>query len=235
MRLHPVKRPVAPVYPNRAALDARPELLRAVPKRWQTNIAVLTTLAGLGLLAAPELLSGATGKTESPVVARVAPVFPLAVTSRARLMGDVAMPRFLSEEEARTIIEDEASKAGITFKPDVQQLKKVPLPSLHVAQDGHTTSADVDIDLTFDGTDTQRHISYEVVTKVDIDGWRAQHINLPDDPTPAMALRDGITQGIPAGTYAVFYDPATAPGFASEDLRRQVRDFVTWLKAQGVI
>lgn len=81
----------------------------------------------------------------------------------------------------------------------------------------------------------------------------------------AKALRDSIAKTKPAGTYGVFYDPAVgwddarekagkldysdpnawearnakikaaAGELAKEELRKQVQDFIKWLKAQGVV
>ncbi len=79
----------------------------------------------------------------------------------------------------------------------------------------------------------------------------------------AKALAEGITKTKPGGTYGVFYDPAIgwsdaydaakphdhtqhysvigertnamAAKMAREELRKQVQDFIKWLKAQGVI
>ncbi|MHB0998915.1 MAG: hypothetical protein ACYC27_06685 [Armatimonadota bacterium] len=79
--------------------------------------------------------------------------------------------------------------------------------------------------------------------------------------TAAKKLREGIRTAKPAGTYAVFYDPMSSPpgnGFFSsssqtdwekeqaegyfkamktsrEQLRKQVKSFIIWLKTQGVI
>lgn len=77
----------------------------------------------------------------------------------------------------------------------------------------------------------------------------------------ARTLRTGIMTAKPKGTYAVFYDPMSSPpgnGFFSsssetdwetrqakgyseaikisrEQLRKQVKDFIVWLKTQGII
>jgi hypothetical protein len=69
----------------------------------------------------------------------------------------------------------------------------------------------------------------------------------------ARALRWALASAKPDGAYAVFYDPccvpgegprstpghpvlqATAIGRARDELRAQVRDFIEWLRAEGVI
>ncbi len=81
----------------------------------------------------------------------------------------------------------------------------------------------------------------------------------------AKALADGIAKAKPGGTYVVFYDPAigyndgqkkagpldysdpkdwkarvakvnaAANELAREELRKQVQDFIKWLKAQAIV
>jgi hypothetical protein len=73
----------------------------------------------------------------------------------------------------------------------------------------------------------------------------------------AQAVRAGLEQAKPAGAVAVFYDPIVgysdvrenageekvdwqavpekAKMLARYELRQQVRDFIKWLKAQGVV
>lgn len=80
----------------------------------------------------------------------------------------------------------------------------------------------------------------------------------------AKSLRDGLVKVGPKGAYAVFYDPLSHPGSvklsysdksltnkdwaaervrrdkeakntARQELRKQVKDFIVWLKSQGVI
>ncbi len=233
MKLQPVKLSTKPAYPTREMVDADSEVLRQVPRRWQTNAAVLATLAGLGLLAAPELLTAAATKFESPVVARVAPLFPPNVNNRIELAGKIAMPKLLTEEEARNIITEEAAKAGISFTPEVQVIKNVPFVSQKIDAEGKQSATTTKLTGTFDGTDTKRHIAYEFVSAADIAELAKQGIT-PNRQSGAEMFRDGITQGIPAGSYAVFYDPAHNIG-NGEDLRQQVRDFIAWLKAEKVI
>ena len=233
MTLKPVKQPVRPAYPTREMADADAEIFRRVPARWQTNAAVLATLAGLGLLAVPELLTAAGGKIQSPIVARVAPLFPPSVNERATLAGKFAMPKFLTEEEARVVITEEAAKAGIAFTPEAQVINDVTFTSPKVDADGKESLTMTKLTTTLDGTDIKRHIAYEFISQEDVNGWEKQGITRGAQ-SPAEMFRDGITQGIPAGTYAVFYDPAHNIG-AGEDLRQQVRDFIAWLKAEKVI
>jgi hypothetical protein len=55
VRLKPVKRCAPPRFPTRAILDAHPELLRLVPKRWQGNALVLGAVAAALEISREEL------------------------------------------------------------------------------------------------------------------------------------------------------------------------------------
>ena len=235
MKLQPVRQYHGASFPTRAEVDASPETLRAVPRRWQRNVAVCTLLVGLGILAIPKPATAAEPAEVAPVVARIAPLFPYpGILDRMGIMGKIAIPKFLAEEDARQIIFEEAAKAGINFAPDVQVIEKVPMPVSPQAENELLLGKTINIPVTLDGTDTTRKISFEFVSNADVEEWGKQGINNYLMSPPAALLRDGMTQGVPAGTYAVFYDPASLP-FQGIELRQQVKEFLAWLKAEGVI
>jgi hypothetical protein len=115
--------------------------------------------------------------------------------------------------------------------------------------------------LVLDGFDSRRKVGYEFVSASDYDAWEEPHkmrstVSLYEVRGAAATLQEGLTTAKPEGTYAVFYDPAAryedpaekqpwrvpwerraqeANKTAREELRKQVRDFLAWLKAQGVI
>jgi hypothetical protein len=119
--------------------------------------------------------------------------------------------------------------------------------------------------LHLDGSDGARSVHYEYVSVDDYrkgelvgpNGSTASVSSFDLQPA-ARALRWGLAASKPKGAYGVFYDPARtwddgkaalgAPDqhdwkaleaevkrLARADLRAQVRDFVEWLKGQGVI
>ena len=191
---------------------------------------------------------------KAKVVARVAPLFPIGA-ERPQFRGEIQTPVFLTEEEARQTIIQEAQKAGLVFASDRLRIDGVSIPAtvrhettyLDTTNDGKSTirirsATDKEpmqkINLVLDGTDEKRKISYEFLSKEDYATWRHDKKTTYRDSMlqPSVALREGLTQGIPAGTYAVFYDP----GYGSKEqakaqLRKQVLDFIAWLKAEGVI
>lgn len=234
MKLQPIKKYDQAYFPTKAELNATPDLLRAVPRRWQQSAVVGTMLIGLGMFAAPELLYAAP--KAAPVVTRVAPIFPYPdQLHRLSLLGEWAMPEYLSEEDARAIILEEASKAGINFAPDIRAIEQVPFPITQQDEAGNVTTTIKKFPITLDGTDLKHNISYEFISKEDSNEWSKQLINVTAMDSPAILLREGISQGVPAGTYAVFYDPSDMLMQGGLDLRTQVQQFISWLKAEGVI
>jgi len=186
-------------------------------------------------------------------------------------------PVFLSEDEARQVIQEEAKRAGITFAADGGQIEGVKVPvtdsqaflqelktddSRAVSRRGPRTKVQ---DLAIDGRDAKRKIGYEFVSEADFKAWEepsgASTLYDYDVRQAATALREGLAERKAEGVYAVFYDPAIgyqdaeqqmknplaagearwkaipaqAKIMASGELRKQVRDFIAWLKAQGVI
>jgi len=234
MKIQPVKSTPHPVYPTREMLNAHPELLRLVPRRWQGNAVVLSAL--LAASAFTLTPAHAEGTTVKKPVSRVAPLFPIGVDANiGRLKGDMPPPTYLTEAEARQIVLDEAKKAGLTFEADAQTLKDLPVAvgnKKTTTENGKSPT----LTITLDGTDKAHHIAYEFISKTDMDEL-AKAANTYCDPVEnAKMLRDTIEKAAPEGTYAVFYNvEAGTAEYTKEQLRKQVQDFVKWLKAQGVI
>ncbi len=272
MRVAPVRSYARPGYPIRPEVDANPELLRLLPKRWQGNAAVVAALT------ACVAMSGC-GKNGANAPSRVAPVFVHGEGMAAFACIAVNPPVFLSEDEARKVIVDEAKRSGIAFDSDGKTLQRMSLPSIPstkqvkwklVYQERKPHSLSVRLD----GYDARQRIAYEYVSGDDLEKWKSGiRSNLrivgsySDVKGTAKALRASMAKAKVAGTYAVFYDPlpdvadvdkgfgseteyqaasrdwsgkraklqAMQKDVAREQLRAQVKDFIKWLKAQGVI
>lgn len=125
MKLSPLKDYRGPEYPTQEILKAHPELLRVLPRRWHNNPLVLGTL--VGLLA---LMEQSTAKADDKPTLRVAPIFEHGEGQGAFGCVAIAPPVFLTEAEAREVIEDEAKKAGVEFTKRGHQLKQIPVPFL---------------------------------------------------------------------------------------------------------
>ena len=164
----------------------------------------------------------------------------------------VAPPVFLSEEEAMQVIEEECAAQGIDLTGQKTISGTFPATStLPEAISGGASDQTYTGDLSLDGYSEDLGIGVEFVSTNDILDWKA-------DTGMAATVEEfdlkGTAQRLADCTdnVAVFYDP-TADDYRDftgsneesyvesskeqslEELRAQVRDFLQWLKAQGVI
>ena len=164
----------------------------------------------------------------------------------------VAPPVFLSEEEAMQVIEEECAAQGIDLTGQKTISGTFPATStLPEAVSGGASDQTYTGDLSLDGYSEDLGIGVEFVSTDDILDWKA-------DTGMAATVEEfdlkGTAQRLADCTdnVAVFYDP-TADDYREftgsneesyvensreqslEELRAQVRDFLQWLKAQGVI
>ncbi len=123
----------------------------------------------------------------------------------------------------------------------------------------------VEADLTLDGFDKVKHIGYEFVSKDDIHEWADKNQNMWSsvEKFEFLSTADTLSQGVKDKTgdkmVAVFYDPHykfdskdikniisknkddytkmenELKEHVKVDLREQVKDFINWLKGQGMI
>jgi hypothetical protein len=194
----------------RDIVDAHPELLRVLPKRWQRSAVVGAALvAACGIVAARWQ---ATPAQAAGVPSRVAPIFQHGGGLGGFGCVAVNPPVLLSEEEARAIIVDEAKKAGINFQADKRKLT-VRKPVLLRASETWQTHRDT---LTLDGTDRTLNISYEYMSYHDYESlakgkYRSSYWGV-ELLKAAEIIREGLVKEKPRGTYAVFYDPTILYG-----------------------
>ena len=172
-------------------------------------------------------------------------------------------PVFLSEAgEARQIVQEEAAKAGIAFRPPPEKPEILPPIDWDAYPRGeYRDKRRVPTALQFDGRDEKRSLQYEYVSRQDLDKWEgpsegtALHYDVKGS---AQTLDTSLAKQKQPGISAIFYDPveqlypaakgerpswagdekqltAAAVARAKADLRAQVKDFIAWLKAQMVI
>jgi hypothetical protein len=170
----------------------------------------------------------------------------------------VAPPVFLSEEEAAQVIREEAGRLGVHF--DGSKSIEGTFPATNLYGDERFKDATWNGALALDGDDAALGIGFEFVSKDDVAAWQqtgnmASSVEEYDMKGTAERLA-GCSDNI-----AVFYDPGQnwedfnfdrKDGQADfqayintysaeqkermlEDLRSQVRDFLTWLAGEGVI
>lgn len=117
-------------------------------------------------------------------------------------------------------------------------------------------------DLKLDGYDSEKKIGYEFISKEDYDNWHVEegiHSSVEDFDflSTANILRDGLENRNQDTSIGVFYNSmemlpmdeinrarekgdfdgmeARVKGMAEDNLRKQVKDFLEWLKAQGIM
>jgi len=295
MKLSPVRKYRGANYPTREILNQHPELLRVLPRRWQNSPVVLGTLAGL--LAMMEQSPLQAAETNS---LHVAPIFEHGSGQGAFGCVAVSPPVFLTEAEAREVIEEEARKAGVDFSERGHKLNRVSLPVTdefafleRMDQNGGKKQEKAGKksqtgDLELSGWNAKSQVGYKFVAIDDFRAWESKDrngmctVSEYDLLDAAKRLQAGLGSAKESGTVAVFYEPAgsasrnlkfpeppaepkngkvlteaekqtqeratekawaeyskkyeaTAKNAGKEDLRSQVRDFLSWLKAQGVI
>ncbi len=164
----------------------------------------------------------------------------------------VAPPVFLSEEEAMQVIEEECAAHGIDLTGQKTISGTFPATStLPETISGGASSQTYTGELSLDGYSEDLGIGVEFVSTDDILDWKtdtgmAATVEEFDLKGTAQRLAD-CTDNV-----AVFYDPTANDDLdftgsneesyvessreqSLEELRAQVRDFLQWLKAQGVI
>lgn len=115
-------------------------------------------------------------------------------------------------------------------------------------------------DITLDGYDSAVKIGYEFVSSEDVKQWHkngnvVSTVETYETLRAASTLNEGIKDSTEGSVIGIFYDPMVNPSddmlkdkkttwvekekimkeMASEQLREQVRDFLQWLKAQGIV
>lgn len=195
MKVMPVKQYSEPDFPTRNIIDEHPELLRLVPKRWRGNPVVIAALTGM--LAITLGVRSFAAPDEAKQKARVAPIFEHGQGQGSFGCVAVNPPVFLSEDEARKVILEEAKRAGIDFKVDSLVIDNgfVPITDRYgfldreeAAKTGSSKDPQPTLNyekpkpkepeprlnyqmLRLDGTDAKRKISFEYVSEEDFQSW----------------------------------------------------------------
>jgi len=261
----PIKRYSVPRYPTREQAVQDPNLLKKLPARFSASPAVCAALAAV-------LSLGLAGCAASPDAEPDASPGSIPIFSHGDGMGSygcvsVAPPVFLSEEEAISVIREEAALYGLEFT-EGKTLEKAQLPCHNTSpmEEEHGKPLKTQKgELVLDGYSESLDIGFEFVSVEDLREWpdpKQEMFSSVESyffKDAAQALADNNEN------IAVFYDPACADlsefnyewpeeddggaGYAAyaeeyaatqkakseEALRAQVRDFLEWLKGQGVI
>ena len=126
-------------------------------------------------------------------------------------------------------------------------------------EDGGIVNTSRKGNLMLDGYDNEKKLAFEFISKEDYEKWHVKeniHSTVEDFDflSTAKVLNDGLKNKNEDTTIGVFYNPMTmlsaeqiksqsdwkinenlVKAKAQEELRAQVRDFLEWLKAQGIV
>ncbi|MBP7402858.1 MAG: hypothetical protein KBA30_09600 [Clostridia bacterium] len=260
--IKPVTSYATPRYPTREGVADDPSVLGALPARWGAKPAVCMALL---FTLSTGLAGCRGGSWRNPFgeigepAGQVVPVFVHGEGMSTYACVSVAPPVFLSEEEAQNVIREEAERRGVRFTESREiQGNRFPATSFKEAlpRDSSLTWKGT---LSLDGYDPALGFGFEFVSSKDVRDWLSPSgkpmisSETYDMKSTAERLADAVPDTV------VFYDPAADyTGFdfnhdwntmeayrqafeaeqrerMLEDLRAQVRDFLDWLAAQGVI
>ena len=250
LKILPVLTKKAPKYPDKYSVALDKMLLDNTPTRWNTPLvkSITGTALSFSIMAT---LAGCVPKE------KVAPLFEHGDGVGTIGCMSVAAVLFLSEADALQIITDEFAKHGLTATESGRVIDNISLPVIdtkrnRLSEEQHTANSfgSLSLDLDLVGTNV-------VMEFISLEDYQAfpKRANVPSGLSiTSYKIKPAADQLVTAfkdldntdTTYATFYDPVydrysyTTPlpstdTTSAELLREQVRDFIEWLAAQGVI
>ena len=264
-KIIPVSRYITPKYPSRKDVSFSPSILRAVPERWGAKPAVCMALMLTLSTGLCGCRGGADGnpfsRSKQEAAELSVPVFAHGSGTGSYGCVSVAPPVFLSEEEALLVIREEAEARGVHFS-DAKSIQGDRFPATNPFDlSGKGSSQTWEGTLKLDGYDPVLDIAFEYISMEDVQSWE----KVPSGTWVSVSSYNmkGTAERLAevVKNTAVFYDPAS--DFSDfdfnmgnnqkdldayriayetsqkvrmiEDLRAQVRDFLEWLAAEGII
>ena len=219
MDTRPVHGYRSPSYPTQGILAEHPELLRLVPERWRRNRLVLT---GLGIACSLALAGcrmqraeAAEDGTKTPAMkAAVAPIFEHGGGLGSVGCVVISPPVFLTEEEARAVIVEEAQAAGLALAPDAVRPVEIEVSELPpwFGEDPGRPTPRASIQLTPDLATADGGIEVSFVSTDDYTEWPASQVGASSVTTyrtleVARLASEGLSQAESKEVYGVLYDP----------------------------
>jgi hypothetical protein len=256
----PVRRGFAVAYPTRLEVLADPALLREhIPASWLSK----KELAGvLGVLMAfnaggcsKDRPSGTStrpaGNDLAGKAAIVAPVFEHGEGRGASGCVMVNPPVFLSEEEALQAITEELAQTGLRFSERKVRVEGVSIPARQMALEQDWVTGKPKLNpvvipgrsnpLEVDLKDPVHQIAVEFVSENDYIALGGPNSMSSVQSYEFKEVANWVGKQVQEQGHgvrmAVFYDPKAGRDLSESKrlLRLQVKDFIDWLKGQGVI
>ncbi|OGO88500.1 MAG: hypothetical protein A2Y15_01695 [Clostridiales bacterium GWF2_36_10] len=274
IKINPVLHYKSPAYPDMSEADSNSDLLKRLPNRWKQNQAVLTAITAITAMSFSS--HSITQNYDSQSVfapistssSTVAPIF-----EHGEGIGSIGgyqsiYPTFITEQEAMSIIKNEAFAAGINLV-DIPEGYSVDPHDYDGYRDDKNkyilgTQVSLEASDNIKGIAVSFISSNEAMAQSKNDEFYSLVVNINTKQRAKDAASDWEEEDVP---YAVgtFYDStinyerykeiekelfgdsydysqsnATQLQEAindaiEEDLRAQVRDFIEWLRGQGII
>jgi len=172
----------------------------------------------------------------------------------------VSAPVFLSEDDAFAIIKDEFSKLNLNVTRDVGRIDNMLIPKLDIYDRNKEIETQIG-SLEFDFRVENKDIVMEFVSSEDVKAWHVDgdymsSVFEENYKEAARVLNDSLNNRYDGIVHGIFYEPGEKIQYsqdlfskiksekklmeearerANAELREQVRDFIAWLSAQGVI
>ena len=262
LKIEPVGQYREPGYPDAGEFSKKGGIESFIPERWKREAFAMGTMLALAfggctsafaetqIPANPGLLAKKSGN-EIPVQSNAvtAPIFEHGY-GFVRSGGEAAShPKFLTEAEARQIIEEEFKKAGVIFDRhdmkfngaagDYSDAGKLCLKELEL------TNYKGPVEL--DGYSTKNKFAYEFVSSFDSKLFLKDSSQMVSTAPPvaytkpaALILNALLTKSAKVNVIN-FYDPLAMKGCQGDiavsraELKAQIRDAIAWAKSKGWI
>lgn len=199
--------------------------------------------------------------TTAPAMLSVAPLFEHGEGMGAFGCDMVTPPAFLSEDEALAVINTVAKEYGLKFTAgNAPMLQNVLQPATNIYEPEKKEASEKYVVMTPDFSDKEHGVALEFVSSEDVKTWHQDQgfmstvenydmLDAAEQLSESLEAAYGMNYDYAA--VGVLYDPcdwvavkngedAQAAEAQSRDqseaqLARQVKDFLEWLKAEGVI
>jgi hypothetical protein len=166
------------------------------------------------------------------------------------------------QEEARvygiTFKRDELELTNVKL-PETKYYLKPENGDKDYKSNGGTINSKRSGNLQLDGHDAEKKVAFEFISTVDYESWKVKegvHSSVEDYDflSTAKLLKDGLNKKNGDTAIGIFYNPMTTmpweeikdekdfnvleekiKGLAKKELKKQIKDFLEWLIAQGII